>query len=300
MTHNDTHPQAAEHPTVTGHTRIVGVIGWPIEHTVSPPMHNAAFAALGMDWCYVPFPVRSERLAEAIAGVRGLGLCGINVTVPHKQAMLALMDDLTPAARTIGAVNTVLIEGDRLVGHNTDAGGFLRALREAGFAPEGCRAVMLGAGGAARAVGYALVDVGAHLTILNRSPERAVALATDLHAANENAIIDAGALTQSALRRASETTQLIVNATPLGMWPHVDASPWPDDVEYPAGAFTFDLIYNPRETLLMRRVREAGGEAIDGLGMLVHQGAEAFALWTGQEPPTDVMYRACTAILGGK
>lgn len=296
----------APRPPITGHTRVVGVIGWPIEHTVSPPMHNAAFEALGMDWCYVAYPVRPNRLPEAIAGVRGLGLGGINVTVPHKQAMLALVDDLTPAARAIGAVNTVLIEADRLIGHNTDAVGFVRALREAGFEPEGCRALMLGAGGAARAVGYALTSVGARLTILNRSAERAMALAADLvdgcpaDATNPDNRVAAAPLNTDALRRASESVDLIVNATPLGMWPHVDVCAWPDDVAYPAGVFTYDLIYNPRETRLMARARTAGGRAVDGLGMLVHQGAEAFALWTGHEPPADVMYRACTTILGGE
>ena len=147
-------------PVILGSTQVVGLIGWPIEHSVSPPMHNAAFRHLGLDWCYVPLPVRPKDIAEAISGLRALGLRGINATVPHKIALLPLMDELTLPARAIGATNTVIVRPDGLVGHNTDAEGFLRALREAGFDPEECRALVLGAGGAARAVVYALATVG--------------------------------------------------------------------------------------------------------------------------------------------
>ena len=295
-THNPQPPQCV----ISGRTQIVGVIGWPIEHSVSPAMHNAAFRALGLDWCYLPFAVPPAHVADALAGVRGLGLRGINVTVPHKQAVSALVDELTPEARAIGAVNTVLVRGERLVGHNTDAAGFLRALREAGFAPEGCSALVLGAGGAARAAVYALARVGARVVLLNRTPQRADALVADLRAVVEGARLEAGGLDAQTAQQEASRCQLVVNATSLGMWPQVETSPWPEEVAFPAGVLLFDLVYNPRQTRFVRLARESGARAVDGLRMLVHQGAEAFALWTGAAPPVEIMYAACAAILGGR
>ncbi len=285
---------------LSGNTQIVGVIGWPVEHSVSPAMHNAAFRALSLDWCYVPLPVRPERLREALAGVRALGLRGINATIPHKQALLPLVDELTPEARAIGAVNTVIVRDERLIGHNTDARGFLRALGEAGFEPKGCSALVLGAGGAARAVVYGLVTVGARVTILNRTRERARALADEFNEMDGRAQLRAGPLDAGVLRREAKEARLVFNATSLGMWPLIERSPWPQEVAFPGGAFLFDLVYNPRETRLMRQARGAGSVAVDGLGMLVHQGAEAFELWTGVESPVEVMYAACRAALGGE
>lgn len=285
---------------ISGRTQIVGVIGWPIEHSVSPAMHNAAFRALGLDWCYLPFAVPPAHVADALAGVRGLGLRGINVTVPHKQAVSALVDELTPEARAIGAVNTVLVRGERLVGHNTDAAGFLRALREAGFAPEGCSALVLGAGGAARAAVYALARVGARVVLLNRTSQRADALVADLRAVVKGARLEAGGLDAQTAQQEASRCQLVVNATSLGMWPQVETSPWPEEVAFPAGVLLFDLVYNPRQTRFVRLARESGARAVDGLRMLVHQGAEAFALWTGAAPPVEIMYAACAAILGGR
>ena len=295
-TRNQQPPQCV----ISGRTQIVGVIGWPIEHSVSPAMHNAAFRALGLDWCYLPFAVPPAHVADALAGVRGLGLRGINVTVPHKQAVSALVDELTPEARAIGAVNTVLVRGERLVGHNTDAAGFLRALREAGFAPEGCSALVLGAGGAARAAVYALARVGARVVLLNRTPQRADALVADLRAVVEGARLEAGGLDAQTAQQEASRCQLVVNATSLGMWPQVETSPWPEEVAFPAGVLLFDLVYNPRQTRFVRLARESGARAVDGLRMLVHQGAEAFALWTGAAPPVEIMYAACAAILGGR
>ena len=287
-------------PRIYGHTHVVGVIGWPVEHSVSPPMHNAAFRALGLDWCYVPLPVHPDRIGDALPGLRALGLKGINATVPHKQSLVKLVDELTPAARAIGAVNTVVVRDDGFLGHNTDASGFLRALREAGFSPEGCRALVLGAGGAARAVVYALAEAGGRVTILNRTAERALRLASEFAQVNNRASRVGGPLNPQAACEASAQVDLVVNTTPLGMWPRVDASPWPREVAFPPDALVYDLVYNPLETRIMGMARAAGGLAVDGLGMLVHQGAEAFALWTGQEPPVDVMYRACIAVLGGE
>ena len=299
MSDRSSHPQAPSAHSILGDTRVVGVIGWPVEHSVSPPMHNAAFRKLALPWCYVPLPVRPELVREALLGARALGIAGLNVTVPHKQAVHALVDELTPAAQVIGAVNTVSFQDDRIIGHNTDAGGFLRALDEAGFAPAGCSAVVLGSGGAARAVVYALGSVGAQVAILNRTTQRALDLAREFAPSFPQAQITGDALCVATLERCAASAQLVVNTTPLGMWPKVESSPWPEELSFPASAFYYDLVYNPRETKLVRQARAAGGRASDGLGMLVHQGAEAFERWTGQEAPVDVMYAACTDILGG-
>jgi shikimate dehydrogenase len=282
---------------VTGHTQLVGLFGWPVEHSISPPMQNAALLAVGLDWCYLPFAVPPERLADALRGVQALGFRGVNATVPHKQALLSLVDELTPEAQAIGAVNTLLL-GPRTVGHNTDAAGFLHALRDTGYHPEGQRVLMLGAGGAARAVGYALLSAGARLTILNRTVDRAVALAADLSAVLSDTSIEAGALDQSVLAQRAPQAELVVNTTMVGMSPHGGACPWPDEVPYPEGVPLFDLIYSPPETRLMALARRTGAQATNGLTMLVHQGAEAFRLWTGVEPPVDVMLRACLHALG--
>jgi len=282
---------------LTGHTQIVGVIGWPIEHSVSPPMHNAAFEALGLDWCYVPFAVHPAHLSEALDGVRALGLRGINVTVPHKKEVASLVDELTPAARAIGAANTVIVRGDALVGHNTDAGGFLRALKEADCDPKGCSALVLGAGGAARAVVYTLASVGAQVAILNRTLEHAQALTSEFAQVSEVARLRAGPLDEDNLRREMVRADLVVNATSLGMWPRIDTTPWPEELDFSPRALLFDLVYNPRETRLMRHALSGGARAMGGLRMLVHQGAEAFALWTGREPPIEAMFAACCAAL---
>lgn len=285
---------------LTGRTAVVGVIGWPVEHSVSPPMHNAAFRAVGLDWCYVPLPVAPDALAEAVGGLRALGMRGVNVTVPHKRALLGMVDSVSPAARAIGAVNTVVCEGGRFHGHNTDAAGFMRALREAGSVPEGSRALVLGAGGAARAVVYALGGVCSEVTVLNRTPDRARRLVDELSAHAPVARLRAEALGEEALRAASADVDLVVNTTSAGMWPAVTETPWHAGVSFPRGALLYDLVYNPRETALMRRARGAGCRAVDGLRMLVHQGAEAFTLWTGVEAPVEVMYAACVRALGGE
>ncbi|MBC7314911.1 MAG: shikimate dehydrogenase, partial [Chloroflexi bacterium] len=275
-----------------------GVIGWPIAHSLSPAMHNAAFAALGLDWCYVPFAVPPERLAEAVRGLHALGVRGVNATVPHKEALLPLVNALTPEAEAIGAVNTLLFRAEGILGHNTDAAGFLRALHEAGFDPSGCTALVFGAGGAARSVVYALATVGARVILLNRTVERAEALAAALRERLPKADLSTGPLTPEGIERHLPV-DLIVNATTLGMWPQVEASPWPARLPFPKSAFCYDLVYTPRETHFMHQARAAGAQAASGLGMLVHQGAESFALWTGIQPPVEVMRAACEQALGG-
>ncbi len=278
---------------VTGSTRLVGVLGDPVAHSRSPAMHNAAFHALGIDWCYVPLHVASAQVEAALRGLVALGFVGANVTIPHKEAAARLADELTPAAQAIGAVNTLtVLQGGRLRGDNTDAGGTLAALREAGVEVAGRRAVLLGAGGSARAVAYALAASGAHVVLANRTPERAAALAASLqpHVAGRleaTILSDAGAL-QAALARAD----LVVNATSVGMHPEDARSPLPEGVQLHPGLAVLDLVYAPRETRLLRQAAHAGCRTIEGLRVLVHQGALAFEMWTGRPAPLDVMSRA--------
>jgi shikimate dehydrogenase len=295
---------------IDGHTQLVGLIGWPVEHSVSPAMHNAAFAELRLNWRYVPLPVPPGQVQIAIHGLGALGFRGANVTVPHKEpARLALnrlfgSEAVARDAKALGAVNTLVVErgenaGDRITfsGHNTDVAGFLGALRDGGFRPQGTAAVVVGAGGAARAVVFGLMAAKARdIAVLNRTLERAETLVSDLDAAPGGAArpaIQALSLTHETLIEAARTAQLLVNATPVGMWPHVDRSIWPEEVPVPSHLTIFDLVYNPLETKLQRQARTSGAHGIDGLGMLVRQGALAFEMWTGEEAPVPVMRRAC-------
>ncbi|MCS7221411.1 MAG: shikimate dehydrogenase [Anaerolineae bacterium] len=278
---------------IDGRTRLVGVIGWPVEHSLSPQMHNAAFDALGMNWRYLPLPVAPDQIGAALAGLRALGFVGVNVTIPHKQAVIPYLHDLTEAARAIGAVNTIWVEKDgQLHGDNTDAYGFLAALREGGFEPQGARVAILGAGGSARAVTYALAMAGAsRVGLWNRTLDRAEAIARDMSALFPQVAFEAHRL-PGGLGFIGGDVNLIVNCTPVGMWPQVDTSPWPADLPLPSRCFVMDLIYQPLETRFLAQARAAGARTLNGLGMLIHQGAAAFRRWTGVEPPLEVMARA--------
>jgi shikimate dehydrogenase len=288
---------------IDAQTTLVGVIGWPIAHSLSPPMHNAAFDAMGLNWRYLAFPVRPGEVPAAIAGLAALGCRGTNVTVPHKEAVLRVVDIVPPRVRAFGAVNTVIIDRDdggvpALRGENTDVGGFLYAVREEGFEPAGRRILVVGAGGGARGVVYALCEAGANeVVVLNRTPARATALVADLDSSAGCTSLRAGALTPDALRGHAQGADLLINTTTVGMWPHAEASIWPDELPLPPGLAVCDLVYRPLETRLLRRARSAGARAIDGLGMLIAQGALSFEMWTGQWPPVDVMRAACEAIL---
>jgi shikimate dehydrogenase len=247
-----------------------------------------------MDWVYLPFAIPPERLAGAIEGVRALDLAGVNVTVPHKEAVLSLLDDLAPAAGAIGAVNTVVNRDGFLTGHNTDADGFLQALREgAGFHPRDRTVLILGAGGAARAVavGCALAGAG-EILVANRTAARAEELATqveNLSGARARALTWRGA---GDLKAAAFQADLVVQATTRGMHPRAGECP---DFPFAAlrrGVLVTDLVYNPAETVFLREARGGGARVLGGLEMLLRQGALAFGLWTGREPPVAVMRSA--------
>jgi shikimate dehydrogenase len=266
---------------ITGATRVVGIIGDPVEHSRSPAMHNAAFDVLGLDWVYVAFPVARGLGAAAVRAVTTLGLAGLNVTMPHKADAAAACDDLAPEAAALGAANTVVNADGTLVGHSTDGDGFLRALDDEGLEVAGLGVLVIGAGGAARAIAHALGRVGAHVTVAARRPDAArsaAALAPDGVAVGFDGI-------------AVEGFDVIVNATPLGM----DGEAPPFDVaKLHPGQFVYEAVY-PVETPLLREARARGLRAASGLGMLVHQGALSFSLWTGVAPPLDVMRAAASA-----
>ncbi len=287
--------------------QLVGLIGWPVEHSVSPAMHNAAFESLGLCWRYILLPTLPEQVKATLAQLKAQDYRGANVTVPHKQAVMPALDSIAPNARALGAVNTLVtgrrVDGTPIIGgYNTDDKGFVSALRHGGFEPEeGGHAVIVGAGGAARAVVYGLLWSGiGEVTVLNRTPERAQALVSDLGDLHEwPGSMCALPFTPKTLVEAGHTADLLVNATTVGMWPHADASIWPEGVPIPAHLAVFDLVYNPLETRLLRQARESGAHPIGGLEMLVRQGALALELWTGEPAPVSVMRAAAQEALKG-
>jgi shikimate dehydrogenase len=264
------------------------LVGWPVAHSLSPPMQDAAFAACGLPWRYELWPTPPDALATTITGLRRVGVAGANVTVPHKTAVLPLLDDLSAAARRLGAVNTIVHDGERLVGHNTDVTGFWAALEEAGGLNPGSRAVVLGAGGAARAVYWALHEHAVPTTVLARNVGAAAALLT----LTDRGDGQAGTLDSITLRLALEGATLLVNTTSAGMWPQADESPLPPGMTLPSSLLVYDLVYRPRRTRLLAQAAAAGCRTLDGLGMLLHQGAAAFTLWTGEPAPLTVMRAA--------
>lgn len=283
MTHNSTHR--------------VGLLGWPVEHSVSPAMHNAAFDALGLPWRYTLLPTPPGRIETALTNLRAQGYRGANVTVPHKQAVMPHLDAISDAARAIGAVNTIVVQEDRLIGHNTDGDGFLAALLESGLAPHGRRALVLGAGGAARAIVYALAQSGCEITLHNRTVGRAVQLAHDMQDATAGAPVTWVPVSTALADLDLAQFDLLVNATPVGTWPQSDASPWPETLPMPPHWTVFDLVYNPADTRLLAQARAAGATAVGGLGMLVYQGVLAFERWTGHAAPIEIMRAAAREAL---
>jgi shikimate dehydrogenase len=282
---------------ISGQTIICGIIGDPIEHTMSPAMHNAAFKALGLDYVYIPFKVKSLELKKAAEGIRGLSFRGMNVTIPHKVAVMQFLDRIDPLAEKIGAVNTIVNDGGILTGYNTDATGFLQTLQDRNIEPAAKKVLLLGAGGAARAISHILTREKAQLTILNREQE--LSWAEDLAARlsrNYKAEVKAGELTKENLKKAINTVDLLVNATSLGMSPDEVETPVPADL-LRANLTVFDIIYNPLPTRLLREAAATGAKTIDGLEMLVRQGAASFEIWTKIKPPVDVMRQAVLNLL---
>jgi len=278
--------------TIAGSTVLTGIIGWPVAHSLSPAMHNAAFAALGLDMAYVPLPVAPRQLEAAVGGLRALGFRGANVTMPHKAAVLPFLDHVSDDARLIAAVNTIVVADDALHGFNTDVAGFMAALREVVAEPlDGASALVLGAGGAARAAVLGLLRLKVRrLTVVNRSPARAEELIRLLGALDDQARFEVVALDALAAAQVREA-DILVNATPLGMneplkVPGVLVDTMRRD------HIVFDVVYGQRSTMPVERARAIGARAIDGVGMLAWQAALSFELWTGRDAPLEVMRSA--------
>ncbi|MFQ5922407.1 MAG: shikimate dehydrogenase [Anaerolineales bacterium] len=264
------------------------LLGSPAAHSFSPAIQNAAFNEAGFDWRYEAVEVTPEELAATIVSMRKHGWLGANVTIPYKETVLPLLDEIAPSAVQTSAVNTIVNKSGHLVGHNTDLRGFIRDLRTHWQVPRTGRSLILGAGGAARAVAFGLAQEGLDLSLIARSVRRAEQLAEDVRRNHELEVAALPWARESFVKTASQCT-LIVNATPLGMMPDIQISPWPGDVPFPAAAFVYDLIYSPKETQLVQQAQRSGLRAASGAGMLLEQAAHSYELWTGLRAPRERM-----------
>jgi len=279
-------------------TRVVGLLGWPVEHSMSPVIHNAAFKAAGLDYVYVGLPVRPEDIDQALAGVKALGFSGVNVTVPHKVKVLPYLDALDRSAELVGAVNTVVVAEGRAIGYNSDMAGFVNSLLAEGVAIEGKRAILLGAGGAARAVVCGLLDNGIRqVTVGSRDKAKAADFAASF---DRNEAVTGCNWGEGSFVEALGMGDIVINCTPLGMYPREDEQPPLDWAAVNPRAVFCDLIYNPAASGFLTRARAAGHKTIGGAGMLVEQAAIAFTLWTGVPAPREMMYQTLAEALGTK
>lgn len=271
-------------------TTRVGLIGWPLTHSISPQMHNAAFNALGLDWQYDLMAIPPDIVRLGLKEPMQHGYVGLNVTIPHKEAVMRYVRP-DPLAQAVGAVNTIDFRDNS--GTNTDVAGLIDDLKAHGLDPAGKRVIVLGAGGAARAAVYGLGRENAQIMVVNRTLERAHLMLADLMLHNLRMQAEAVTLDEAVERGAD----LIINCTSAGMYPNTADSPWIDGLPYPRGVPLYDMVYRPQRTTLMALAEASGGAAVSGLGMLVRQGAAAFALWTGIAPPLEVMFDAARAAL---
>lgn len=275
---------------IKGTTKNLGVMGWPIAHSLSPVLQNAAIEEAGLDYVYISLPVPPEKLKEAVAGLRAMQFTGWNVTIPHKQAIMAELDAVDEDARIIGAVNTVVNRDGHLTGYNTDCIGFMQPLAQQGFLPKGKEATIFGAGGAARAVIWGLLRAKVkRITLGVRNPAKAARLAEEFAAYGEIQVLH---WEDSAFAEHLAVTDLLVNTTPLGMYPHVEGMPPVDWTKLKKDALVYDIIYTPERTRFLSEAQAHGHAIINGEGMLAGQGAAAFTLWTGVAPDLALMKRA--------
>ena len=282
---------------VSAETKVVGVFGYPVRHSASPAMHNAAFRECGLDYLYLAFKVEPERLGDALRGLPALGICGVNLTIPHKENALQYMDELGESASAIGAVNTVVVESGKLKGYDTDVEGFLKSLSEdADFMPCGKKVIVLGAGGAGRAICFALAEAKvSELIIANRTLKKAERLVSEIGQKFPDVKIKAVPFSSGSAGKEISSCSLLVNATPLGMNGEIPVS----NAECLHGGLTvYDLVYTPMPTPLLDEAGRKGAKTVNGLSMLVYQGAASFKLWTGREPSIDTMKQAAAAAVG--
>ena len=276
-----------------------GILGYPVGHSLSPQIYAAAFKAAGFkNYNYIPIPIQPGKLMLAVEGIKGLNFRGVNVTIPHKTAILKYLDAIDSDALGIGAVNTVVNDGGMLTGYNTDVAGFLAALSEANFLPEDCNAVILGAGGAARAILWGLCKRKAEfITIGARNPQKADALAKDFMQYSSVEGLD---WNSEQFTNAMQTADILINTTPLGMFPNMDEMPPVDLKLLPEGALVYDIVYNPVETKLLRTAAELGYPTLNGMSMLLLQGKESYRLYTGTVPDMKIMTKTLEKLLRRK
>jgi len=276
--------------TISGITQVCGVIGDPIEHTLSPAMQNAAFEHLKLDWVFLAFKVKATELEDALRGMRGLGIRGLNVTMPHKSAVIAFLDKVDENAKFLGSVNTILADDGELKGFSTDGLGAVNALKENGVKLSGKKVVLLGAGGAAKAVAFALAKEARELIILNRTSEKTNQLAETL-SSRFGKKVAGERLTPKITQKELENADILINATSVGMHPQADQSLVAPQWLKPNLA-VMDIVYNPLETKLAKDAKAAGAQIISGVEMLIYQGAASFEIWTGHKAPVEVMRKA--------
>jgi shikimate dehydrogenase len=275
---------------ISGKTKVCGVIGDPIEHTLSPIMHNAAFNALNLDYVFLAFKVKPAEVENAMNGMRALSIRGLNVTMPHKNTVINYLDKLDPAAKTINSVNTILNREGKLFGFNTDGVGALKALRQNGVEPKGRKVLLLGAGGAARAIAFTMVKEADELAVLSRTVKQAKELANLLEKTVNKKIV-AGSLLPSEIQHNLQDSDILINATSVGMKPNANDSPVVPKLLRPDLA-VMDIVYNPIETKLAKDAKAAGAKVVSGVEMLIYQGAASFEIWTGKSAPVEVMRQA--------
>jgi shikimate dehydrogenase len=275
---------------ISGKTRVCGVIGDPIEHTLSPTIHNAAFDHLKLDFVFLAFRVKAADLENAVRGMRGLGVHGLNVTMPHKSTVIGYLDKVDPAVKFLGSANTILNENGKLSGFNTDGVGALKALRENGAEMSEKKVLLLGAGGAAKAIAFSLAEEVGELVVLNRAAEKAKELAETLGRMFNRKVVG-DALSSGAIARNLRDSDILINATSVGMKPNLSQSlvapQW-----LKSDLAVMDIVYNPVETKLARDAKAAGAKVISGVEMLIYQGAASFEIWTNRSAPIEIMRKA--------
>jgi len=283
---------------ISGHTRVLCVIGYPIEHSMSPIMHNAVIRELKLNYIYLAFKVSPNNLNLAVKGFRAFNIKGINVTLPFKQKIMKYLDDIDPIAQKIGAVNTIKNDNGNLIGRNTDAEGAKSALINAGYTISGKNILILGAGGAARALTCILAKDINRIVIANRTEKRSIKLANELKK-NFSIKVEGKKNTISVLKEESKKADILINTTPIGMYPSVEKSPIPAEFLH-KDLIVYDIVYNPLETKLMKDATKMGCNTIGGLDMLVNQGALAFEWWTNKKPNINTMKNKVIEFLGMK
>jgi shikimate dehydrogenase len=275
---------------ISGKTRVCAVIGDPVEHSLSPAIQNAAFGALGLDFVYTAFRVESSQVGNALAGMRALGIVGLNVTMPHKETVIPQLDWIDETSKFLNSVNTIHNKNGKLHGYSTDGVGALNALKENGANPKGKRVLMLGSGAAARAIAYTLAQVTNEFVVLNRTVSEAKELAETLQLRFNKKVV-ADSLTPKVIKEKICDVDILVNATSVGMQPNVSQSLIAADC-LNSDLIVMDIVYNPVETMLALEAKAAGAKVVSGVEMLIYQGAASFEIWTGRQAPVQVMRKA--------